>query len=99
VNARSWTLLALLALSGAVIATYFAFVFRAIDCSEESYSTCSTSGLVQLVIAAAGLVPALAMMTQSLRGRGRPSRWFVATVVVYATWFLYLWFGPEFGAG
>jgi hypothetical protein len=49
-------------------------------------------------MALAGLVPALGMMIQSGRGRGRPALWLLATALVYATWGLYLWLGPEFGA-
>lgn len=90
--------LACLTLLGAFVLSSLAWLFRVIDCSEESYSTCSTSGRVQLLMALAGLVPALGMMIQSGRGRGRPALWLLATALVYATWGLYLWLGPEFGA-
>jgi hypothetical protein len=92
------TPLACLTLLGAFVLSSLAWLFRVIDCSEESYSTCSTSGRVQLLMALAGLVPALGMMIQSGRGRGRPALWLLATALVYATWGLYLWLGPEFGA-
>lgn len=86
-----WAPVACLTLLGAGYLAFFAYLLRIIDCHEDTGSVCTTSGLVQLLIALAGLVPALGMMVQSLRGRGRPSYWFAATAVVYVTWAIYLW--------
>ena len=45
---------------------------RFADCANEATSECSTPGLVQLVVAWAGLAPVLVLLVQSTRGHGRP---------------------------
>lgn len=80
----------------AVFGAYAGLGLRFVDCANEAFSVCSTPGLVQLLIALAGLIPALAMVFQSFRGRGHPGRWFWLTALTYAAWGLYVWRGHEF---
>jgi hypothetical protein len=86
-----WKPLAVVALLCAGLSVYIALGLRVVDCSNEAFSTCSTRGLVQLLLALAGLVPALVTVVQSFRGRGHPGRWFWLTTLVYAAWGLYVW--------
>jgi hypothetical protein len=66
--------------------TYLAFFLRWVDCSWDSSSECSTHGLVQLGLAAAGLGPALGTLVETFRSQGRPGRWLLGTVGVYLAW-------------
>jgi hypothetical protein len=83
-----WVLVPAAALTvvAALALFYVAGLLRLLDCDAEYDSECSTEGLVQLVIAGFGLVPALGMLALAVWGRGRPWRWFLATVLVYAAW-------------
>jgi hypothetical protein len=73
---------------GAVFLVLAAQAFRALDCGAEGSSECSTAGLVQLVVAVTGVAPAALTLAASLRERGRPWRWFLATVAWYSGWLL-----------
>lgn len=81
----------LLTLAGALVATWTAITFRFVDCANEASSECSSQGQHQLVVALVGLVPALGTLVASIRKRGRPWRWFLATLVFYAVWGLLAW--------
>jgi uncharacterized membrane protein YhaH (DUF805 family) len=94
-NRNGWIAASVLTLALASFAAYIANALRFVDCANEASSECSTPGLVQLVIALAGLAPALLMLIQSARGRGRPGVWFILTALVYAVWLLIAW--REFG--
>jgi hypothetical protein len=86
-----WKPVAVVTILGAGFAVFIAQGLRFVDCANEAWSVCSTRGLVQLVIALAGLILAFGMLVQSFRGRGHPGRWFWLTALVYAFWGLYLW--------
>ena len=79
-----------LTVAGALFAIYIANVLRFVDCANEAWSECSTPGLVQLLIAWAGLLPALGTLVSTIRKRGHPWRWFAATGLVYAGWLVYV---------
>jgi hypothetical protein len=79
-------LLALASVAGALFAVYVALVWRWVDCNNESWSTCSRAGAYQLYAAFAGLVPAVVMLIESLRRRGRPLVWFGVAAAVYVVW-------------
>jgi hypothetical protein len=91
----SWRPAAVVALLCAGLGAYIALTLRFVDCANEAYSTCSGPGLVQLLVALAGLAPALGSVVTSFRGRGHPGRWFWLTGLIYAVWGLYLWQGPQ----
>lgn len=74
---------------GGALAVFFAYVFREFECYAEAWSECSTGGLVQLVIACVGLVPALGTLVASARRRGHPWRWFLVTAIFYGFWALF----------
>ncbi len=90
-----WKPVAVVALLCAGLGAYIAFGLRIVDCANEAFSRCSGPGLVQLLIALAGLIPALGTTVTSFRGRGHPGRWFWLTGLTYAVWLLYIWQGPE----
>lgn len=79
-----------IAVLGATFAIYLAVGVRVVDCSNEASSKCSTGGLVQLVIAGLGALPALATLALAAWGRGHPLRWFLLTALVYAAWGVYV---------
>jgi hypothetical protein len=74
-----------LAVLSAGFAVYVALAWRWVECAED-WSRCSAPGLVQLVIAGLGLLPALAMLVFAICGRGHPWRWLLGTALVYAAW-------------
>ena len=90
-NRNGWIAASVLTLALAAFAALTANALRFVDCANEATSECSTPGLVQLVVAWGGLVPALVLLIQSARGRGRPGLWFCLTALVYAVWFLLVW--------
>jgi hypothetical protein len=73
---------------GAAFLWWFSQAIRALDCGAEASSECSTEGLLLVIFGWAGLVPAIATLVESLRVRGRPWRWFCATLVLYALAFI-----------
>jgi hypothetical protein len=91
-----WKPLAVVTILCAGFGVYVGLGLRFVDCANEAFSVCSTPGLVQLLIALVGVVPAFGTLLQSFRGRGHPGRWFWLTALTYAVWGLYLWRGPEF---
>jgi hypothetical protein len=77
---------AVLTVLGALFATYVAFALRFVDCCNEADSEPSRVGEWQSIVALIGLVPALGMLVACFRERGRPWRWFAATVAIYTVW-------------
>jgi hypothetical protein len=71
----------------AALVVFVARFFRSYDCHGEN-ADCETESLSQLVIAYAGLIPAVGTLVASIRGQGHPWLWFLATVGVYAAWAL-----------
>ena len=86
-----WRPLGIVAVLCAGLAAWIANSLRVVDCAHEAWSVCSMPGLIQLLIALTGLIPALGTLFQSFRGRGHPGRWFWLTALTYAAWGLYLW--------
>jgi hypothetical protein len=74
----------------ALLATGFAWVLRIIDCNEDTGSVCSTQGRTQLVLALVGLAVSFGALVASVRGGPKPGMWLLATVVIYATWVLFI---------
>ena len=77
-------IVAVLVVLGASLAVGLTWIARGIACGEAG-GDCGP-GLPLLILAAAGLVPALGMLIASGRSRGHPWRWFFATASVYAVW-------------
>ncbi len=74
---------------GACFAVVTALSFRFVDCAVEASSECTTPGRVQLLIAFAGVIPALGTLVHAIRRRGHPWRWFSVTALSYALWIVY----------
>ena len=83
-------LLAVLTVLAAVLIVGLSHLFRSFDCDDEN-ADCGTASLSHLVIAYAGLIPAVATLMASIRRQGRPWLWFLATLGVYAGWALLVW--------
>jgi hypothetical protein len=79
-------LLALASLAGALFAVWVAYVWRWVDCNNESWDTCSPAGAYQLYAAIAGLVPVAVMLIESFRRRGHPLVWLGVAAAVYVVW-------------
>jgi hypothetical protein len=73
---------------GASFVVHVAYVWSLLDCTTAR--ECGTPGLVQLVIAGLGLLPALATLALAVSGRGHPWRWLLLTMLVYAAWGVYV---------
>ena len=74
----------------ALLAPGFAWALRIIDCNEDTQSACSTYGRTQLVLALVGLVVSFGALVASMRGGPRPGVWLLATLLIYATWVVYI---------
>ena len=85
-RAAAELVLAILTLLGAGFVVLIAVVWRTLDCSDESYSTCSPGAQPQLLLAVLGLLPALAMIVDCFRPQGKPMRWFFVTIAIYVFW-------------
>lgn len=79
-------IVAFLVVLGSVFAVGLSWVARGI-CED---SECRSEGLVAVIVAVVGLVPALVMLVESGRTRGHPWIWFFITVLMYAVWALIL---------
>jgi hypothetical protein len=79
----------------ALLATGFAWLLRIIDCNEDTQSVCSTHGRTQLGLALVGLAVSFGTLVASVRGGPRPGIWLLATVLIYATWVVYIFASAE----
>jgi hypothetical protein len=79
---------ALLALLVALPLAYLSMLLLIVDCSEESYSECSTRGYAQFGIALTCAALAVGALVAGVTGRSRPRLWLLAGVLTFATWLL-----------
>lgn len=75
---------------GAAFATFVANVVRWVECCSESGLEASGEAEMQFAIALLGIVPAIGVLSESFRARGRPWLWFVATGLVYVMWAVFV---------
>jgi hypothetical protein len=70
---------------GAAVAVFYSVIFRALDCESDN-GACRGPGTTLVVVAVAGVVPALGTLVAAARGRGHTGRWLAATALVCVLW-------------
>lgn len=71
---------------GSCFAAFAANLWRWVDCCSELGLTPSPWAERQFLVAALGIVPAVGMLVESVRGRRSAWYWLLATFVVYGVW-------------